>query len=659
MKALIIGSDLILDENGDAKLIEMNTSSGFFDSRLSELNLSLLVDLAVNNSINEVHFIFNKDVNVFDHNVQFFDNDGNPKSVLMQDTLQELFESAGLTFIKHSVNVNSITVPFIEDAADKLILRQAYDGTALIDESYCADKKGLQDLIKNETYAIPTYLNDGDLTIDTLSELKSKSPNIVRKYRFPVYDPKIFPELHTLDTEEELTTLKSSLTNEYYLQEFVNSTHNLSEGRYSSIRSFDVVYGSNLDILHLGSYTSTATVDNDIWENEFVENTKILNMKSRVKWISKVTTDILDIDFHADDQSKILKYDGTLVSIDDVQIGDVMKSIDFSDFPETERNYLPNLTSTFEEMSDTLVINSANVIQKKSKTLDSLFITVQLEDGDSWLDYPTSYTYIEEKDSTVTRFKKVTDFVVGDKVIVINHNDGTLFKKEIIGLTISFEESKNVFQINVEEQDIFLPMLDETNNISLIQHNVGCCDWCDGYQTWDTYNCGSYCCEYSCPQCGGGCFIDETKINTPSGVVRIDEIKVGDEVVSYDFENGHNIVGIVGGLFKKEYNDNLLIINGHKTNATIGHTFVVKDLNGDIKWAAYDPSVDAEYHIDLEVISLTEKEHQIYLNNEWVLIENIEFEPYSGNVYNISVDEVKNYFAENVLVHNVGLKKIE
>jgi hypothetical protein len=655
MKALIIGSDLILDENGDVKLIEMNTSSGVFDTMLSELNFSSLVDLAVDNSINEVHFIYNTESNVFDRSVQFFDNDGNPKSVLMHDTLQELFEAAGMTFIKHSVNQNSITVPFIEDASNKLILRQAYDGTALIDETYCADKKGLQDLIRNEDYAIPTYLNDGEISIDTLSTLKSTSPNVVRKYRFPSYDSKVFPELHTLDTEEDLTTLKSSLNNEYYLQEFINSSNNLSEGRYSTIRSIDVVYGSNLDILHLGSYTSTSPVDNDIWENEFIENTKILNMKSRVKWISKRTTDLLDVDFHADDNSKLLKYDGTLVLIDDVQIGDQMKSIDFSNFPETERNYLPNLTSTLLEMSDTLVINSANVIQKKSETIDSLFITVQLEDGSSWLDYPTSYTYVEEKDSTVTRFKVVNDFVIGDKVITINHNDGTLIKKEIIGLIVSFEENKNIFQINVEEQDIFLPMLDETNNISLIQHNVGCCDWCDGNPA---YNCGTYCCAYDCSQCGGGCFIDETKINTPSGVVRIDEIKVGDEVVSYDFENGHNIVGIVGGLFEKDYNDNLLIINNHKTNATIGHTFAVKDLNGDVKWAAYDPSADAEYHVDLEVISLTEKEHKIYLNNEWVLIDKIELEPYTGKVYNISVDHVKNYFAENVLVHNIALKKI-
>jgi intein/homing endonuclease len=40
-----------------------------------------------------------------------------------------------------------------------------------------------------------------------------------------------------------------------------------------------------------------------------------------------------------------------------------------------------------------------------------------------------------------------------------------------------------------------------------------------------------------------------------------------------------------------------------------------------------------------------------------VLIDKIELEPYSGKVYNISVDNVKNYFAENVLVHNVALKK--
>lgn len=654
MKALIVGSDLILDENGEPKLVEMNTSSGVFDSMISELNLTSLVDLVLNNSINEVHFIFNDDIMVFDHNIQFFDNDGNPKSVLLQDVLEELFISSGVTFIKHPVSRNSITVPFIEDSNTKLILRQSYDGSALIDETYCADKMGLQDLIKNETYAIPTYLDATNVTIDTLLTLKENSPNVVRKFRYPVYDGKVFPELHKVNTNEELALMKTSLTEEYYLQEFINSTHNLSDGRYSIIRSFDILYGPNLDVLHLGSYTSSAPIDHDIWENTLVPGTTILDMKSRIKWISKTTTDLLDIDFHADNESKLLKSDGLMVGVDDIQIGDLMKSIDFSNFPTTERNYLPNLTSTFQEISDTLIINSANVIQKSSKTVDSLFITVQLENGNSWLDYPTSYTYVEEKDLTTTRFKKVNEFIIGDKVLTIDHNSGTLSKVAITGLTVSFEESKNIYQINVEEQDIFLPMLDETNNISLIQHNVGCCDWCDGYPA---YNCGTYCCAGDCPNCGGGCFIGETEIQTINGLIRIDEIKVGDVVISYDFKTNQNINAIVGGLFEKDYSDNLIIINGYNTNATIGHAFAVKDLDGNLKWAAYDSLVDKEYHIDLEVISLTEKEHQIYLNNEWVLIDKIELTPFTGKVYNISVNDVYNYFAQNILVHNAVLKK--
>ena len=39
----------------------------------------------------------------------------------------------------HNVESTSATVPFIEDASNKLILRNAYDSTALIDDTYAKD----------------------------------------------------------------------------------------------------------------------------------------------------------------------------------------------------------------------------------------------------------------------------------------------------------------------------------------------------------------------------------------------------------------------------------------------------------------------------------------------------------------------------------------
>ena len=100
-----------------------------------------------------------------------------------------------------------------------------------------------------------------------------------------------------------------------------------------------------------------------------------------------------------------------------------------------------------------------------------------------------------------------------------------------------------------------------------------------------------------------------------------------------------------------------MIINGIKTMATIGHPFAVKDKDGILKWAAYDKEMDSTYFDDgVIVFNLLDDEYDINLNGEWVKITNIELEPYTGKVYNISVEDTHNYVANNILVHNVQKK---
>jgi hypothetical protein len=659
MKAVLIGSDLILDENGDPKIMEVNTNTGVYSVMLSELDFSGLLNLISENSITEVHYIGSPDETVPEPDL----NTGHPdqpgyNEMFLWGKLKSIIEPLGAVFTYHRVAANSLTVPYIEDGPSILILRQAYDATALIDETYCSDKMGLQDLVKGETYSIPTYLNSGSVLIDNITEMKSASPNIILKSRYPNYDAKEYPRLYKIDDISEFPDVKSSVAEGYYMQEFINSEHNLYEGKYGTIRSIDILYGDNLDVIHLGSYVNTATIENDVWANTLVDGEKYLDNKSRVKWISKVVTDILDTDYHADNNSSLWASDGTLINVDDVKIGDVLKSASFSNFPVSEGNsFLPDVNSTFDELSSTLVVNSASVVNTNYTEIDAVFIKITMEDGTGWIDYPTSYTYVEDKDTLITHFKRVNLFEIGDSVIIINHTTQLPIKKAITNLELVFQENKKIYQINVEEQDIFLPVMDEDNNLSLIQHNVGCCDFCSPY--FSPNNCGAYCCQYSCDGCNSNCFIGDAMIDTPDGQVAIKDIKIGDSVISFDFSSGEKVIKSVGGLYQIEYSEKILIINGHNTKATVGHPLAVKELNGNIGWAAYDPMMDAEYHKDLKVNKLEEGKYSININGEWELIESIDLYDFSGNVYNISVDgDCNNYYAEKVLVHNIFDKKV-
>jgi hypothetical protein len=59
----------------------------------------------------------------------------------------------------------------VEDAPDKFILRQSFDTTALVDETYCADKFEFFDLMSGSAYTPGTYFTSLNLSLDTFTNL--------------------------------------------------------------------------------------------------------------------------------------------------------------------------------------------------------------------------------------------------------------------------------------------------------------------------------------------------------------------------------------------------------------------------------------------------------------------------------------------------------
>ena len=147
-------------------------------------------------------------------------------------------------------------------------------------------------------------------------------------------------------------------------------------------------------------------------------------------------------------------------------------------------------------------------------------------------------------------------------------------------------------------------------------------------------------------------------ITTVDGEKEIKDIEIGDLVQSFDILTSELVTKAVKGLWKSDYDNKLVIINGVHTKATVGHPFAIKDFEGNIKWAAVDPTADKEYHeTDFVIEKLEIGKYFINLMGTWVLIESIEFEDFKGIVYNITVEDTHNYLAEGILVHNT--KKLQ
>ena len=150
---------------------------------------------------------------------------------------------------------------------------------------------------------------------------------------------------------------------------------------------------------------------------------------------------------------------------------------------------------------------------------------------------------------------------------------------------------------------------------------------CNGNET-----CSS--CLGDCGSCGGGggSFMPGTEITMgDEGKKKIEEVKIGDEVLSYDENNRMNIISKVIGVFNHVM-PGYYILDEHLEITATNPIFV----NGE--WS-YPPKLK----VGDELLTAEGKEKKI---------ERIEYVEGEVKVYNLQIEKTKNYFAEGILVHN-------
>jgi hypothetical protein len=492
MKATIIGSDY-LQKDDNVKFLEINTNTTIYNDGADLLDYNALFDVLNSNNITEFHYIWTEGVAY------------SPVSQThrFRQILQIKCAENNISYTDHIVPMNSVTVPFIEDSNNKFILRQAFDTTALIDETYCADKFEFFNLMKDSQHIPKTHCISDTLNVNSLDDVDysdTTNPNVLIKYRYPQYDKMQYPALYAVSNNTELVDTINSAENNFLVQEFIFSEDNLVDGKYSIIRGIDIIYGSNLDIINMGGYTQSAVIPVSFAATEFVSGTKKLNQKSRYKYITKEVGKGSGHDYHTDDESNILNYDGTLTNVSTIQLGDYVRSINFVDSNENEAASFTSeidtygWDSTLQQSNDTLSTLQSGLVGMISSSVEMVMIKITLEDGRTWSDAPSCVYYIEEKDSTATRFEKVNSLYVGDKLVITDSNTNELTTVLISGLEMIYE-TKTIYTLDFAPSDLFL--VDIGDGDFSVMHN-GC--WC----SWSF--CGNSCYQWYCPTCawGGG-----------------------------------------------------------------------------------------------------------------------------------------------------------
>jgi hypothetical protein len=506
MRALLISTDLVMKSDGTYTPTEINTATG---NHLKIVNLD--VDSPTYFTDNFAEYI---------NHIEFdlFLQSNNITKIKIIDKVygfSQIFEG----FCKYYTNYeyeliktrpDSITVPFVEDDDDTIIIRVAYDTTALVDDLYARDMFEFHNLIKDETFASPVTFNTGDETnIDSITfepSIDGVVPNYVVKKRTPGVNYRLYPNVYRLDNQSQLDTLKESLTSDEFIQKFEYNGDNLVNNRVSFIRSVDILYGSDLNVFNLlttKNVNSVSTQNNTfIYETETDENGK-LNILFASKYYPKIIHKLAE-SFHFDATDKIVVSDNSVMLTTNLSVGDTVKIAQFN--VENKKNITVNV-----ENLDVFTFTSASVNAIGEKSGDNVFINLTAVDENNniyeWYDGLTNYYLIQNPVEDVIQYTNSPSgkIQIGDKIYVYDSvlnqmkpltiTNITFEVKDITTYSITLEENKREFLIELSE------------NLFLLQHNSSTCDQncsntgCGG----DIY--GTICsgCQKgnNCPECGG------------------------------------------------------------------------------------------------------------------------------------------------------------
>ena len=458
MKAVLTGIDFIERPNGDLNLLEINTNIALVEPYTQFFDFSALMSFCTSNSLTKINFIYTSK------------NAGNN----FQTQLQSVCDSNNITLTLTPVPFNSITVPAIEDSEDLLILRHAYDVTAIIDDTYSRDKHEVTKLFastSNENKIVPTYINSSVGSIDTLSNNPndSKYPDFIVKKRYPDLDKNVYPKFFKTNSEDDISTLKSTYSGDYLLQNFIVDSNNITEsGKLTQVRSFVMFYGGALDQLNLGSYrfSNLAPVSETL---PILEDSFEISNNTKMEFTNNAIPNSIP-GFPAG--TMIQKLDtGTnnyvAIDISEIQIGDVLKTVNIpgieSDEPygwETTGNSLPFATEYSSSPVSATYVTEVN---------DFLMI-VHFNETESITMGINQTMIIYDAETNVSSFKFGRSLKIGDQAFVDINNA----LDDIVGIEYVYF-SGNVYDVTLETDHVFLTYINGSNTassyVSLLTHN--------------------------------------------------------------------------------------------------------------------------------------------------------------------------------------------
>ena len=471
----------------------------------------------------------------------------------------------------------------------------------------------------------PFFYSSSDDFINTLDYTLNPSniPDLVIKdideKQNPLSFYKIGSEIEG-ETEEDRWNqfIELNKSDDKLIEQYIYNSNELNDGKITSIRSFNVVYGGNLDIVNIHSYkvSSIFSLPDNI--SSEIDNSSYVN-KLDVHHYYEYTTNFIKADSTGILSSqKVLMNDDTYKSISDIEVGDYIKSYFISGSPQLETDLeVLSWSSEGKPLPTDSYLTSSIVVFKNTDSLKYGATIEYVVNGDSLFSGINKKYLVYDTGSNITTFKHASQVEPStDYFYDLNAN---LIDIDEVNFYVTSNSSLSMVTLDVEDTDTYI-ISGSTAFNGLITHNAPC-------------------------------FVAGTKISLfGGGYKNVEDVKVDDIVLSYNFEEGLVQPQKVKGIGSKEVQATVIYTFEDDTQlrCTLDHPLYSQQYG----WVSKSP----EY--TLGKYGLTTKETEVGFKIQKqsgleVEVKSIEIIDEPTVVYNVNtVENNHNFFANEFLVHN-------
>jgi intein/homing endonuclease len=610
MKGTLFSADFVKDSQGNLRLLEFNTDTGIVQNEISHINLIEFVNILQTNNIIELDIIYKPII----HN-QLVTHISN---YITENC--EFITSINL----HDENLNTIYPSTVVDTDNKFVLRMAYDESALFDSEYCKSRLNLYNLFTENNirdYCTAYYHSSSLGEFDTLTrEINDVNiPDVTIKDIDELFNPIDFFKINTdFETNEENWNnfLSENSGEGKIIEQYHFHPSSLDNNNHiTSVRFIGIVYGYNLDFVQLATFKKSAILELPSSINLDTETNKVKDYH----FYEFVTNMIKSDSGGILSSHEVLMNDDSWKEISEIQVGESVKShfvntswSDESDLTWLNRSYDGNQFPTGS------YVTTSDVVFKDLKNLRYNSMIEMVVDNDS---------LFAGIDKGYLVYDSLTDKSSFKTILQINANtdylydiNGELIKVDEVNFYVSSEDGLSFVELDVEDTDTYV------------------INGSTAFNSFVTSN--------------SPCFVEGTPILMEDGsYLNIENVKVGDKVLSFDFKTNESKSSNVLNIFSKKVDKvvKYKFESGKELIGTMDHPIYVIDKG----WSSYsDELSNTLYSLETPVKKI-EIGDVIKLHNETQVLTNTEILEGEYTVYNLSeIKTCHNYYANDVLVHN-------